>query len=642
MNRFLYLPLLTVLFLGAGTATHAQSPELIVEIDRTQIYEGESFVYRVTLNHVEDPPQPDLSSFEDFHIESLGQQSLDSRQISIINGRRSEVIRRGRQFTWRLTPKRTGDLTIPAPTAEVDGETLSGRPVEVSVNPPDVQDIVILEQSVDRAAVYPMQPFTVQLTIAVKELPEPARERDPLSVQPQLPVLTVPWLDDGRLPEGLTTERSWNQILEPLISRRGDGLQINNIGSPSAFSLFESRATGFHPQPQRTEREDSQGTPTGYWEYRFHRTLIPERTGTYQLGAVRLKGTFADRMDGAQLTGSELYAVSRDVRVTVRDVPTEGRPQSYIGAVGTFELDAELVPSSVRVGDPMTLTLRLTGEGTLNEARPPDIADLPGIAENFRTYEATEESDGQTRTFVYSLRPLDAGVTEFPSIPVSCFDVATEQYVTLRSPAFSVTVTEAETLSDSDIVAAVTGGDDSGASGLERSAGGVFANISDLSALRNERVRPLRWFAAWGGLVVVAAGLSLGISRVQRLAADPALVRRRQAPAAAAAALADADSQLQSGDVTSALDSVRRAMAGVIAAWADVPEEGLTARDAAGHLSRLGVESSLIDQAQQLLQECDAARYGGAGQDGAGLVEQARRLTEELTRALRRLGSERS
>ncbi len=615
---------------------HAQAPELIVEIDRTQIYEGESFIYRVTLNHVENPQEPDLSGFEEFEVALLGQQSLDSRQVSIINGRRSEVIRRGRQYTYRLTPRGSGDQTIPAPTAGVDGETLTGRPVEVRVVPPDDQDTVILQQTVDRTAVYPLQPFTVTLVIAVKELPEQVRERDPLTVQPQPPVLIVPWFDDNQLPDWLQPQRSWTQILEPLISRRGYGFQVNNIGSASAFSLFENRATGFHPTPQRTERMTDDGSMAGYWEYRFERTLIAERTGICQLGPVSLKGTFADRIEGERLNGTDYYAIAPGVSVTVKEVPVEGRPDSFIGAVGTFEAEAALVPSVARVGDPMTLTLRLTGEGTLSDARPPEIDQMANVADNFRTYEATEESDGRTRTFTYSLRPLRKDVMEFPSVPISYFDVTSEQYVTLNTSAIPITVTEAETLSGADIVVAESAGGSGTANRLKANEGGVFANISDLSALRDDRVRPARWLAAWGVIILTWAALSFGIGHVRQLRADPALLRRRSAPAAAASALANAESQLQAGDATAACDSIRRAVAEITASWADVPADGLTAREAAEHLGRLGVEPALIGQVEQLLHECDAARYGASGSDASQMIQRAGELVEQLTRMLRR------
>ena len=67
----------------------AQKPELIVEIEKQEIYQGESILYRVTLNHVEQPTEPELASGADLRVTKLGEQSLDSQQITIINGVRS-------------------------------------------------------------------------------------------------------------------------------------------------------------------------------------------------------------------------------------------------------------------------------------------------------------------------------------------------------------------------------------------------------------------------------------------------------------------------------------------------------------------------------------------------------------------------
>lgn len=620
-------------------AVQTQQPELIVDVDRQQVYLGESLVYRVTLNHVETPTEPELTEVEGFQIALLGSQPLNSQQVTIINGRRSEIIRRGHQYIYRITPTISGLLTIPAPTAQVNGETLTGQAIEVRVTAPDDQDLVVLDYSVDRASVYPMQPFTASLVMAIKSLPEPYSDKDPLTVQPQPPALSLPWMDDNQLPAALQPQQSWRSLLEPIMSRRGDGVQINNISSSSAFSLFESRATGFHPQPTQTQRKDSDGNDVDYWEYRFQRTIIPQRTGTWHLGPVSLKGTFADSVQGRALNGIEIYAMARDISVTVKDVPAEGRPDSYIGAVGTFSALATLAPETVRVGDPMTLTLTLSGEGTLAEARPPVISEMPEVTAGFRTYEATEETSPGQRQFVYSLRPLDADIDEFPSIPISCFDVNTEEYVTLQTSPIPISVSEAETLSGTDIVASEADGTPV-ASGLQTSVGGVFANITDADALRNDYVHAPSWFAAWGIMLVAWVGLSWGIGQVRERTSNPTIVRQRNAPGLAAAALSAADSHLQSGESAAVCDSVRRAVAGVTAAWANVPDEGLTARDAGEHLRQLGVDKSLAQRAETLLEECDATRYGAAGTDLSPMVEQAHVIVKELVQHLRRHRSE--
>lgn len=610
-----------------------------MEVDRQQVYEGESFIYQVTLNHVENPSAPDLTGFDNFQVKSLGTQSLNSSQITIINGRRSEVIRRGQQYSYRLTPMNSGTLTIPAPTASVDGETLTGREIEVRVVVPEIQDTVLLDYSADRSTVYPTQVFTVTLVIAVKELPDAVSDRDPLTVQPQPPTLSIPWLDDDRLPEGLKPQLAWKQILEPMLSRHGHGFQVNNIGSSSAFSFFENRAAGFHPSPTQRIRQDSQGNETNYWEYTFGRTFVPQRPGQHNLGPVSLKGTFAEGVQNGRLTGTDIYAVAKNITVNIKDVPTEGQPDSYIGAVGRLTADVHLAPLTARVGDPMTLTLTLSGEGTLQDARPPRIAEMENVTEKFRTYDATEESSGRSRKFIYSLRPLSTAVTEFPSLPMSYFDAESEEYMTMHTNAIAITVNAAETLSSSDIVALTHSGDSS-PNGPEKSAGGVFANVSSLSTLRNDQIRPVRWFTVWGIILFGWFGLLIGIGHVRRQRSDPRLKRRREAPVVAEAGLTAAASQLQSGDSAAGCDSIHRSIAGVTAAWADIPEGGLTARDVAAHLSQLGVDPIQARQAETLLENCDAARYGASEKDASRLLDEAQELVRQILQTLRRRGGD--
>ena len=629
-----------LLAIGFADAAYAQKPELIVEVGKQEIYEGESVLYRVTLNHVEEPKPPTLEGFDKFQITTLSEQSLDSRQITIINGQRSEVVRRGRQYNYRLTPKVAGTLIIPAPIATVDGTELTGRAFQLTVVPPEKQDIAIVEFTTDRSAVYPMQPFTLSLNVAVKGLPSDAKNRDPLTVQQQAPALSVPWLSDDQLPDGFKADKDWREVLEPLMSRRGNGFQINNIGSSSVFSFFEDRATGFHPTPQKTKRQDANGDEVEYWEYQFARTLVPQKLGDYQFGPITLKGTFGSGVQDGQLIGKKIFAVARPLTVTVKDVPIEGRPDSYIGAVGTFDVHAQLAPTSAQVGDPMTLTITVSGQGTLADARPPQIASLDGVGDQFRTYEATEESKSRSRRFTFSLRPLSEQVREFPAIPISYFDVESEKYVTVNTDPIPLTICAAETLSNEDIVSApATATNDVG---LEQSEGGVFANDTNLKSLRNEAVHPVKWGSAWAGLIAVWAIASTLANRFRRIREDPAMLRRRSAASRAKATLDEAQKLIASNQSTEACESLRQALAGLIADYANVAEAGVTPRDAAEHLKALGLDESSQQRSQQLLESFDAAKYGAVGDDVANLEQQATELIDELLAAFKSFKSNNS
>ena len=75
------------------------------------------------------------------------------------------------------------------------------------VTAPQDQDIVRMEITAEPDSVYPMQPFTVILSISVKELPEPNSNVNPISVQTSPPELQIPWVDDEQLARWFETER---------------------------------------------------------------------------------------------------------------------------------------------------------------------------------------------------------------------------------------------------------------------------------------------------------------------------------------------------------------------------------------------------------------------------------------------------
>ncbi len=620
-----------------GNAT-AQEPEIVVEIDRDRVYVGESITYQVTLNHVEDPSQPDLSRFSNFTVEFMGEQSLNSQQITIINGRRSEVIRRGMMYQYRLTPNDASATEITSPTAEVNGKTLSGRSVPITVIAPSEQNIAILELTCDQTSVYLMRPFAVTLKVLVKELPDVISDRSPLSVQDRSPVrLAIPWIDDESLPDGLDPEQEWRQILQPMMqtSRRGmrqepDGFQINNIGT-SSISFFGRETTVFKPTPKKVERTNKDGEVLKYYEYTFTRKFKASRPGTYSLGPVNLKGVFGTAITDGKLAGEEVYAVSDRVAVEAKGAPVADRPESYIGVIGQgFSAEATLAPSEGRVGDPMTLTVRVTGDGLIDDAVPPNLNAVAGIDTMFRTYDATIDSQPNAKIFTYSLRPLEKDITEFPEIPLAYFDPIEEEYVMLQTAAIPVKIEEARVLSGADIVSSAAPATTSGS--LPQAAeGGIFANHSSLESLRATRFSLRQWGSVWAAMIVGYVVLSAGIKRQQRLHADPSHVRRKTARSRAAAAIRQLNFD---SDAKTTLAAINGAVAGLIADFTGKSQAGMTPVDAVSHLAKVGIDEDLQQQVRQFMDQCDAARYGANEKSPAELKQTCQQLIDQLGAAL--------
>ncbi|MDR0327450.1 MAG: BatD family protein, partial [Planctomycetaceae bacterium] len=194
-------------------------PQLTVRLERSAIYEGESFVYQLVVSDtspVDAGVMPDTSAWKDFDVRLLathsGQQGGSSMSMTIINGK---VVKDNRlsmtyttYFRYALTPRRTGLLTIPLPQVSVGGKTLipqsffveegdhqilADHSITVLVSAPEDQDIVFLTIETNRQRLYPMQPLEITAVMRIKGFAGRLSATDPLSVIRQLPQLYIPW-----------------------------------------------------------------------------------------------------------------------------------------------------------------------------------------------------------------------------------------------------------------------------------------------------------------------------------------------------------------------------------------------------------------------------------------------------------------
>jgi hypothetical protein len=139
----------------------------------------------------------------------------------------------------------------------------------------------------------------------------------------------------------------------------------------------------------------------------------------------------------------------------------------------------------------------------------------------------------------------------------------------------------------------------------------------------------------------VYLGAILLVARVRRLAADPALRRRRGAAAKARARLRRAMAELGGGRLRTSADQIQAALAGLVADWANRPEAGLTARDLCRQLETWELDPSLIQRLRHLLETCEAAQYGAVDAALDQWARQPQELLDALVQALKRGGGPR-
>ena len=126
----------------------------------------------------------------------------------------------------------------------------------------------------------------------------------------------------------------------------------------------------------------------------------------------------------------------------VKPLPAAGRPADFSGAVGKFQLAVEGNPKQVKVGDPVTLKMRVSGTGNFDRVNAPELVDRKG----WHPYEPSnvfspndELSTSGTKTFDMAVVPEEKK-TQMPQVRFSYFDSDAEKYVTLTSEPMPLSV----------------------------------------------------------------------------------------------------------------------------------------------------------------------------------------------------------
>jgi len=245
-----------------------------------------------------------------------------------------------------------------------------------------------------------------------------------------------------------------------------DGMVASLNGPPTlngdAFTLSK-----LPENPTRTE-EIVDGKP--FIVFTWHTALVAVKPGTLSLmmdTPLTVRVTTPGRPGGGFFSGSgfeDLFndpafqnffgtTTQRDVTVssapetfTVLPLPDEGRPEDFNGAVGKFAISADLSQDKAGEGDPVTLRMRVTGEGDFERVSSPMLQDADG----WKTYTPTAKFKAEDeigyrgeKVFEQPLISLQPGTRTVPEVHFSWFDPSTRRYEQAHTEPLTVAITPA-------------------------------------------------------------------------------------------------------------------------------------------------------------------------------------------------------
>ncbi len=594
-----WLTILTLAFRLASAAT------VTATLDRAEISLGESAHLGIAVQGAAMVRAPQIPAVEGLTFRYAGQQM----SFQMINGAMSGSA----THSYEVVPQRAGEFQIPAIAVPVGNETYRTSPLQLRVGaaasapppPPHASGTAPAPTAVDAA---PSAAASLQVVLPRREAyvgeALPAKVR--LLLHPNLKVreVSVPALGGDAFTVA-PVPRQPTQTTENV-----NGIPYNVLTWSTTISAVKS---GEHPLDSRIQLA----------------VLQPTR---HRLRDV-FGGDFFDNFFGNDFFGGfeakTVSVASSPTSLKTLPLPEEGRPDTFSGAVGHFELRAEADPRQVAAGDPITLRFTLRGNGNLERLQAPRLAD----SAKWKTYPSNarpspdgSEKDAAQRAFEQAVIPLDAAVQTVPPVSWSYFDPEARRYVTLTTPALPLKVlppAHAATSSPAASHEAPPPPPTEEERALAEARSWARRAAGRLLLLGQ---KPAFWLALLVPLVSFSAGRRAWES-IRRRRQDPLHLRRLAASRAVRRALAELDAAQQRGDSSLFFAAAGRALREQLAARFHLNSASLVLRDVEPHLNG---RPELLGEIRRLFEAADAAAFAGVGTDAAALAEWKARLASCL------------
>ncbi|MCY3723657.1 MAG: BatD family protein [Candidatus Poribacteria bacterium] len=129
---------------------------------------------------------------------------------------------------------------------------------------------------------------------------------------------------------------------------------------------------------------------------------------------------------------------TKPLTLTVQPIPETGRPSHFNGAIGEYQISAEIERGWIEAGHELTLTVRISGHGNIQTVIPPTLPRIAGVMVSRAT--RFEVITSTSRAYVYTLTPVRKGIFRIPAIAYTCFDPIRGVYTTTQTTPIPISV----------------------------------------------------------------------------------------------------------------------------------------------------------------------------------------------------------
>ena len=549
-------------------------------VERARVQLGESVELRMKFDDVQNMPAPQIPPRDGFDTQYYGPSTM----MQFINGKMSRSV----THVYSLRPLKEGQYHLGPFAFSYNGDRYVSNEITLTVESSGVsrgnQNVVSGSAQVGDVSLDDY----VYLTMEV--------EKKKVYVNQIVPVIIKLYIN----------QFSVREIQFPEIAH--EGFSVADFDKPKQY------------------REIVNGEYFDVVE--FNTNIFATRTGEFSLGPAELEcslllkrgsgrrrtSTFGDFFGDdffdnffASYDKKPITVKSSDIKFNVLSMPSEGKPRDFKGTLGSYNFTASISPKEVRVGDPITVTMKVEGKGNLNTVMLPQIESLDG----FKTYDPHVTTSESGKTFEQILMPLDENVSAVPVITFSYFDVELGEYKTIKKGPFPIKVAsvpegeqnlrivEMPHESAQPVIREVLGRD---IVYIKEDLGAVFKAgqplVKDFRYVAVHMLPPVLFFSS---LILV--------KRQERLKTDVKYARRLNAPKNARKGINKAHEYLRKNDIEGFYDAVFKTLQEYIGNKFHVPVGGITVDAVNDIFKDKGIAVEQFEIMKKIFSDCDVARY---------------------------------
>lgn len=577
MKRVLFI--VSVLAIIAGWNVNAQENVEFTASAPDVAYIETPFQLIYSVNAAaKDLQAPDFQFFEIL----AGPFESRSSYTQIINGKKSSAT--NLSYTLTLMPSKTGTFKIPGASIVVDGEKIYSNDLTIKVE--NAENNAQKQNEGGTVTGGGTQRVTSE-SIFVRTIVSKTNiyEQEAISVTYKLyTLLDVAQFTGAKLPD-------FNGFLKQDIEQS----QNKQLSA-------------------ETYKGRSYGTVVLY-----QAVLFPQHTGEIEIGKAsftallrlqnkaQVRSIFDDFFDS--YTNVEKTLTAPAVTVKVSELPLAGKPATFSGAVGNFNLTSTLSSGNLKTNQAATIKVVISGNGNMKLLKNPEIK----FPDGFEVYDPKVDnkfSSGSggvsgTKTIEYMFIPRRSGKFDIPSAELSYFDLNNKTYRTLRTPAYKINVTKGE--GGEAVVENFTGKED------------VTPLAKDIRYLYTGSVKLQPESRPWFGTLpfwmlfliplIIAAILFIYFRKHVKENADLAFVKTKKANKVAQKRLRLALKFLEEGKKNQFYEEVMKAVWTYLSDKLVIPVAELNKDNIRLKMNEKGMEKEVTDNFTNILNTCEYASY---------------------------------